>query len=86
MSEDSKIAQEAILEAVENQLKDNNPPITQKTYQRLKSEGLSSKEAKKLISYVLANEIAEVLDNKEPFNLERYTQNLNNLPDTPWDE
>jgi hypothetical protein len=86
MSEDSKIAQEAILEAVENQLKDNNPPITQTTYQRLKSEGFSSKEAKKLISYVLANEIAEVLDNKEPFNLERYSLNLNNLPDTPWDE
>jgi hypothetical protein len=86
MSDDSNYAQEAILEAVENQLKDNTPPITSKTYNRLKSEGFSSKEAKKLIAYALAIEIGEVLHNKEPFNEARYTQNLNNLPDTARDE
>ncbi|MFV0543334.1 MAG: hypothetical protein ACK5L8_06585 [Marinicella pacifica] len=86
MSQDPNFAREAILEAVENQLRDNNPPITQKTLVRLKSEGFSSEEAKRLISCALATEIAEVLHNKEPFNEARYQQMLNNLPAMPWDE
>jgi len=86
MSSDSDLAQEAILEAVENQLRDGNPPITQETFTRLKSEGFSAEDAKKLIGFALANEISEIMNNKEPFNEERYSQSLRNLPDLPWEE
>lgn len=85
MSSDSDFAREAILEAVENQLRDGNPPITQETFTRLRSEGFSAEDAKKLIGFALANEISEIMNNKEPFNEERYSQNLRNLPDLPWE-
>lgn len=86
MLSDSDPARAAILEAVENQLRDNNPPITQETFTRLMMEGFSAEEAKKLISFALANEISEIMNNKEPFDEERYSQNLRNLPDIPWEE
>lgn len=86
MLSDSDPARAAILEAVENQLRDNNPPITQETFNRLMMEGFSAEEAKKLISFALANEISEIMNNKEPFDEERYSQNLRNLPDIPWEE
>ena len=86
MTSDSDLAREAILEAVEYQLKNNNPPITQETFTRLRSEGFSAEDAKKLISFALANEISGIMNNKEPFNEERYSQSLRNLPDIPWEE
>jgi hypothetical protein len=86
MSIESDLAQKAIIEAVENQLRDNNPPIAQETFTRLKLEGYSVEEAKKLIAFALASEISDVMNSNEPFNEERYSQNLNNLPDLPWEE
>ena len=86
MSADSDIARKALIEAVENQLRDNNPPITEETFIRLKEEGFSAGDAKKLISYALAYEISEIMNSNEPFNEERYALNLNNLPDLPWEE
>jgi hypothetical protein len=52
--------QAAILEAVENQLADNDPPETRKTYERLIREGRSEKDAKKLIGCVVVAEIFSV--------------------------
>ena len=47
--EKSEMAQEAIFEIIENQMRDNTPPITKKTYTRLKSIGHSHEDAMKLI-------------------------------------
>jgi len=40
-----------ILQAVDNQLRANDPPETKQTLDRLISEGYSKKEAKELIGY-----------------------------------
>ena len=80
------MAQEAIFEVIENQLRDNNPPITKETYTRLVSAGHSHDETMKLIGCAMTTEIFEILKNKQPFNEERYSQNLINLPDLPWEE
>ena len=80
------MAQEAIFEIIENQLRDNNPPITKETYTRLMSEGHSHDETMKLIGCAMTTEIFEIMKNKQPFNEARYSQNLINLPDLPWEE
>jgi len=40
----------------------------------------------KLIGFSLANEISEIMNSNQRFNEERYSQNLRNLPDFPWEE
>ena len=86
MEPESDIARKAIFEAIENQMRDNNPPVTKETYNRLIADGHTKSEAMKLIGFSLANEISEIMNGNQPFNEERYSQNLRNLPDLPWEE
>jgi len=74
----------AILEVVENQLRDNNPPETKQTYERLLQEGHSAKEAKRLIGCVVSSEIFDILKKQEAFNPARFVKALNKLPKMPW--
>ena len=46
-----------ILEVVENQMRDNNPPITNITFNRLLSEGYTEQQAKEKIAVIVANHI-----------------------------
>ena len=73
----------AILEVVDNQLRDNDPPETKQTYERLLNEGHSDSEAKRLIGCVVASEIFDVLKEGKPFNQERFVAALNRLPKIP---
>lgn len=71
--------QKAILDVVENQIRENNPPETRKTLDRLLKKGYSKDDAMKLIGSVVAAEIYKILKNKEPFNEERYIKALSEL-------
>jgi len=75
----------AVLEVVENQIRDNDPPETKQTYDRLVQEGHSAADAKRLIGYVVASEIFDILKKQQEFNLQRFVQALKNLPDVPGD-
>lgn len=75
----------AIMEVVENQLRDLDPPETRQTYDRLLSEGFSEEEAKRLLGVVVVSEIFDILKNQEPFNLARFTKALSDLPKVPED-
>ncbi|MEK9162669.1 MAG: DUF1841 family protein [Chloroflexota bacterium] len=70
----------AMLEVVENQLRDNTPPETKQTLQRLIKEGHSEEEAKRLIATVVASEIFEVLKQQRPYDQARYIAALQRLP------
>jgi len=72
--------QKAILDVVENQIRENNPPATKKTFDRLLKKGHSKDEAMKLIGSAVATEIYEVLKNKKPFDEKRYIKALRKLP------
>jgi hypothetical protein len=72
-----------ILEVVDNQLQANDPPETRQTYDRLISEGHTEKDAKRLIGTVVSAEIFDILSKQEPFNAERFTKALKNLPNLP---
>ena len=74
-----------ILEAVENQIRDNDPPETRQTIDRLMGEGYSADEARRLVSTAVTVEIFHIMRDREPFNRERFLWNLAHLPREPWD-
>ena len=75
----------AIMEAVNNQLRDSNPPETKETYDRLVASGISNKEARQLIAIALSTEMFEMLKHKKDYSQQRYIASLRKLPKLPWD-
>jgi hypothetical protein len=73
----------AIIEVVNNQTESNDPPETNQTLARLITEGYSTQAAKELIGNVVVAEVFEVLSQGEPFDLKRYVEALNKLPEFP---
>lgn len=73
--------QAAYLEAVHNQLRDNDPPETRQTLDRLRKLNISERDAKLLIASAIAVETFEIMKHQKPFNRERFIRNLKSLPD-----
>lgn len=71
------------MEVVENQLRDNNPPETRETLERLLQEGHSEKEAKGLIAAAIAAETCRIMKENSPFDHDRFVASLNKLPLLP---
>ena len=68
-----------IIEVVENQLRDNDPPITRITLNRLIGLGYSNERAKEMIGAIVVEEIFDVLKKQEEFDLNRFTEKLSDL-------
>jgi hypothetical protein len=85
MPMNKKQMRKIFLEIINNQIRDNNPPETKQTLDRLISEGISEKESMDMIGCVVISEIFDVLKNKEDFNEQRYIAALNKLPEQPWE-
>jgi len=83
---DPGIARAAIFEIIENQMREETPPETRQTYDRLIGDGYSREDTMKLIGCVVSSEIVEVLKQNQPFDQERYVAALKALPELPWDE
>lgn len=78
--------QGAILEVINNQLRDDNPAAVGKTLARLMHEGFSRDESLRLIGHVVAAEIFGVLKEGRRYDEKRYIEMLNALPKLPWGE
>jgi len=76
-------AQQMILEVVENQLRDNDPPETRETLARLLQEGHTQRQAKKLIAILVASEIYHMLNDQRKFDQDGYIAALRRLPTLP---
>lgn len=74
-----------ILGIVENQLRDNNPPETRETLERLMASGIEREEALRLIGCVLASEVFGILKHQRDFDLKSYVGHLHALPELPWE-
>ena len=72
-----------LLEAVENQLRANDPPEVAATLARLVAAGHARDEAVALIGAVLIFELNEVMRSEREFDAIRYARNLANLPALP---
>jgi len=79
------VVRAAILEVVENQLRDGAPPETKQTLQRLVAEGYSEPDAKRLIGAVVASEIFNLLKRGEPYDETRFVAALRQLPKLPYE-
>ncbi|MBS1269771.1 MAG: hypothetical protein MAG794_00722 [Gammaproteobacteria bacterium] len=79
---------EAIIEAVENQLRENDPPEVKRTLERLMGMGETRENAMRYIACALSVEIYEAMKSEPPYDEERYTRNLKKLPELPdeWDK
>ena len=77
------IVRDQFLEVVENQLRDNQPPETRLTLERLMKEGFKERVAKELIATCVATEMYEVISSNTPFDEQRYIENLHRLPELP---
>lgn len=78
--DDDAFVRAALLEAIENQLRNNDPPITTTTFQRLQGEGYGREEALDLIVFALSAEIWAIETFKRRFDLAHYTTLLESLP------
>jgi hypothetical protein len=77
---------QAILEAVENQIRDNDPPETRQTIDRLIKDGYTNDEARRLVSTAVSVEIFHIMHDHESFDRDRFLWNLAHLPREPWDK
>ena len=83
MDETNPLLGEEMIEVVRNQIRQNDPPETKQTYDRLIKEGFQKEEVMRQLAVVVGAEIYDVMKNKEPFNQERYIKRLNDLPMEP---
>ena len=86
MNESKKRRRRMILEVVENQIRDNDPPETRQTLRRLIKEGFSREGAVELIAAGVVNEIYNVLKQEKNFDRKRFVAALRQLPKLPYDE
>jgi hypothetical protein len=83
MAKSSRVLNKVILDLVDNQIRDLNPPATKETFDRLVGEGVTQDEARRLIGCVVASEIFDVLKHEQPYDEERYVKALKKLPELP---
>lgn len=80
---DRQLLRETILGIVENQIRENNPPATRETFDRLVTEGYSDDEARRLIGCVVTSEVFDIFKTMEQYNEDRYVSALRRLPELP---
>lgn len=76
---------EQIFEIIKNQLKENDPPETKTTFDRLRKQGFDDFQTRQLIGQCIAVELFEIFKFGKPFDNERYIKNLLELPKEPFD-
>jgi len=68
-----------ILEVVDNQIRDNTPPITRETLNRLQAGGYTEQQAKEKIAAEVIGDIYDMLMEHKPFDEAKYTASLKAL-------
>lgn len=82
MSDDSQFMAEAeLIEIVENQLEDGEPLKVKETLMRLMMTGTPRDAAVAMMACAVSIEIFDVMKNEGEFNLKRYSEHLDRLPD-----
>ena len=70
---------ETILEVVENQIREDNPPETRQTLERLLAAGYSRQQAIEMIGSTVVEEIWAVLHDNKSFDRARFAALLEQL-------
>src|SRR5437870_7296666 len=80
------VLHQAIMDIVDNQLRDNTPPEARRTLERLVAAGHTREDTRRLIGCVVSTEIYDVLTQHRPFDETAYVAALQRLPILPWDD
>ncbi|MEA2043360.1 MAG: hypothetical protein U9N85_12530 [Bacteroidota bacterium] len=83
--ESNEIVREQIFGIIKNQIRDNTPPETKKTYDRLIKNGFDDLQTRQMIGQCLAVELFDAVKFGKSYNNERYIKNLKALPKEPFD-
>lgn len=75
-----QVVRQAIYEVLDNQLRDNDPPETRLTLNRLTALGYSEEAAREMIAYVIVSEIYEAMQGSK-FDRTGFAAKLYKLPD-----
>ncbi|CCN45466.1 conserved hypothetical protein [Vibrio nigripulchritudo MADA3029] len=78
------MTEEHLREVVENQIADGDPIKVKETLMRLMMTGHSREDAIDMIACALMLEVFGVMKNDEAFNLKRYKEHLDELPQMSW--
>ncbi|EPM3974377.1 hypothetical protein LZU85_05575 [Vibrio sp. IRLE0018] len=79
---DEQFMQEAdLIEIIENQLQDGNPIKVKETLMRLMMTGTPREDAVAMMACAMSIEIFDVMKNDGQFDLKRYCEHLDQLPD-----
>ena len=71
--------QKLIFEIIDNQIRDNDPPETKDTWNRLKAAGYSDLNIKKMIGGVFVEHLYNVMKYNIPMDKEKYIRDLKSL-------
>ena len=81
MAESNAFLREEMKKVVKNQIRQNEPPETKQTYDRLIEEGFPEEEVFRMLATVVTVEIYDVMKSEKPFNQERFIRRLQSLPE-----
>jgi hypothetical protein len=73
----------SIMEIVNRQIAERNPPEARETFERLLAEGYSPEHIRRMIGLLVARGITETLMRQKPFDVNRYSELLRRLPEIP---
>ena len=79
-------ARAALLEVIEKQIADNDPPETRHTLERLLKLGYTREGCLKFIASALIGELFGALKGQAKYDEKRYVANLKALPKLPWEK
>jgi hypothetical protein len=68
-----------IIQSVEIQIRDNDPPITKTTFERLLKNGHDEAVAKEMIASVVAEEVYLTMKDDRKMNLDDFSRRLSEL-------
>jgi hypothetical protein len=85
MEKVNRRAGELIIQAIKNQIRQNNPPETKETFDRLRSAGHPKEEVYRMLGCVMTSEIYEVMKHERVFDRDLYVRRLQALPKLPWE-
>ncbi|MGA2383342.1 MAG: hypothetical protein ABSG61_07890 [Gemmatimonadales bacterium] len=68
---------------LQNQMDAGEPPETKQTFERLRAAGVPEDEVWRLMSGVLAGELATMMREERLYDRERYVRALGSLPNWP---
>ena len=80
------VLHQAIMDIVDNQVRDDTPPETRRTLERLVATGHTLEDARRLIGCVVSTAIYDVLAQHRPFDEAAYVAALQRLPILPWED